>query len=517
MSMTASTTSRRSETLPKLSEAARHVVIPEGIVSSVYPRVKRRLSEVGVEFDPWQQGWATITLGCREDGKYAATVGGVTGSIPRQCGKTFTIGNIIIGLCLEFPGLTAVWTSHHLRTTTTTFRTFQSLVKRKAIAPHLLPNRSNGIREANGEQEIRFRNGSIVMFGARAQGFGRGIPEIDIEVFDEAQILGLKALEDMVPATNQAKHPHGALIFFIGTPPRPSDDGEAFTAKRAKALKGKPEGQVVWTHGNQVYVEFSADPGTEPDDPKQYRIMNPSFPHRTPLEAMQRMRENIPDDDAWNREARGIWPEAGGGLITPEVWAALTDKDSTPIDPVSFGVYVNRDRTRAAIGVAAYRSDGLVHVGIVPAEHGKPDESLPGTGWIPARVKELVDRWGPCAVVIDAQNAAASLIPAIEEQGVFVVTSGASDMANACGNFYDFAMESEPGPDGRPGRIRHQGSGALAASVTSAKRRDLMDKFAWDRKDPGSDITQLVAVTLALHGLIEHGRPQETEVWGFFS
>ena len=85
-------------------------------------------------------------------------------------------------------------------------------------------------------------------------------------MFDEAQILGLKALEDMVPATNQARNQHGALIFFLGTPPRPSDDGEAFTSKRDKALKGKPAGEVVWTHGNQVYVEFSADEGAELDD-----------------------------------------------------------------------------------------------------------------------------------------------------------------------------------------------------------------------------------------------------------
>ena len=40
-----------------------------------------------------------------------------------------------------------------------------------------------------------------------------------------------------------------------------------------------------------------------------------------------------------------------------------------------------------------------------------------------------------------------------------------------------------------------------------------MDSWAWDRKDRSSDITQLVAVTLALHGLIEHGRPVTVEVW----
>jgi hypothetical protein len=73
------------------------------------------------------------------------------------------------------------------------------------------------------------------MFGAREQGFGRGFDEVDIEVFDEAQILTEKALEDMIAATNQSRHPHGALLFFMGTPPRPSDPGEAFGLKREGA------------------------------------------------------------------------------------------------------------------------------------------------------------------------------------------------------------------------------------------------------------------------------------------
>jgi hypothetical protein len=71
------------------------------------------------------------------------------------------------------------------------------------------------------------------------RGFGRGFDEVDVEVFDEAQILTEKALEDMVAATNQSRHPHGALLFFMGTPPRPVDPGEAFTERRKEALSGE--------------------------------------------------------------------------------------------------------------------------------------------------------------------------------------------------------------------------------------------------------------------------------------
>lgn len=484
---------------PKLSEVARHLVIPDGDATTLFPRVYKKLRDCGISFDPWQQGLGAAALRLRRDGKWAATVGGIVLSIPRQVGKTFTVGNLIIGLCLVFPGLRVVWTSHHGRTTTNTFRSMQGMVRRKKIWPHLdHTGPGSPIRTANGEQEIKFANGSIIMFGAREQGFGRGMDAIDIEVFDEAQILGLKALEDMVPATNQARNPHGGLVFFMGTPPRPTDDGEAFTVKRERALNGKAPGQM--------FVELSADPNADPRNPKIYPTFNPSFPLRTPLEAMERMLENIPDEDAIRREMMGIWPERGGGVIGPELWSTtLLDPDSKPVDPIAFAVYVNWDRSIAAIGVAAYRADGLVHVGIIPAS--SEAESLPGTDWIPDRIAELAAKWKPCAVMVDGKSSAANLIQPITDLEVDVTEMKFADVAIACNNFYDHVVE---------GKVRHTGASALARSVVAGKRKDYGDSWIWDRKDRTGDITQLVAVTLALHGLLLHGAPKDTDVWGMW-
>lgn len=477
----------------RLSEAARHLVYPPKLAGSVFPDVEDRLSEVDVEFDLWQRGFGTIALGLDESGKFASTIGGVSASIPRQTGKTFTIGNLLIGLCLLFPGFRAIWTSHHLSTTKNTLQSMEGMTRKPRLWPHI-----RNVYTNNNDMRIQFTNGSVILFGAREHGYGRGLDAIDALVFDEAQKLGLKALEDMVPATNQARNPHGALVFFIGTPPRPIDDGEAFTAKRRQALDGD-------TDDDMVYVEFSADPDADLDDRSQWPIMNPSYPSRTPLESMLRMRKNMPDDESWRREAMGIWPISGGGLISPDLWASLVDSGSTPTDPVSFGVYVNQMQTSAAIAVAAYRADGNVHIGVVPAASSNPAvTALPGTRWIPARVKELAEKWKPCATVIDGRSAAASLIPAIEELGVEVTTTTAGDMARACGNFLAGVNE---------GTLRHQGIQALTTSVLAGKKRDLSDAWAWDRKDKTSDITQLVAVTLALHGLIVHGRPPVVEVW----
>ncbi|MEX3655258.1 terminase [Mycolicibacterium fortuitum] len=451
-------------------------MIPEGIVTSVFPRVQRRLESVGVEFDRWQQGLGTAALGCRADGKYAATVGGAVASICRQTGKTYTVGGIQVGLCLEFPGFRSVWTSHHNRTTTNTFRSIQGLVRRKGIAPFIAPN---GIRTANGEQEIRFTNGSIMMFGAREQGFGRGMDAIDSEVFDEAQILTLKALEDMVPATNQARNPHGGLIWFIGTPPRPSDDGEAFAAKREQAISGKSK--------NIFYVELSADPESDPDDQEQWPIMNPSFPHRTPLEAMLRMRESIPDDDSWNREARGIWPAVSRHvpIVPPGVWRELASSGPADGPPAAIGVDMSH---RGDISIAACWTRG----GFPPHV-----EEIWGGADMPAAVEFLAQAASGIEVLIDAMSPAAQMIPTLQGMGFRVRRTSASDMGNAC-----LLFETRANYEDLDGLTYRDPQGRLSSALKDAVKRPIGDAGKWgiDRRDSAAMIYPLVAAVLALLG-----------------
>ena len=466
---------------PRLSEVARHLVIPQGIVTSVWPRVERRLATAGVRFDPWQQGFSSAALGCRADGKYAASIGGVVESIPRQVGKTFKDGNLVIGLAAEFPGFRAAWTSHHNRTTTNTFRKMQGLVTRKRMLPLIAPN---GIRVANGEQEIRFANGSIIMFGAREQGFGRGLDEMDVLVFDEAQILSLKALEDMVPATNQAKNPHGGLVFFLGTPPRPTDEGEAFTSLRKAALDG--------TSKDRMFVELSADPDAAWDDRDQWRKMNPSYPSRTPEEAMLRMRELIPDEDAWRREAMGIWTEtASSAVIDMAQWSLLADVGNERPSPVAFGVGVAHDRSWTTIGIAGVRPDGNRYVQAI--------ESARGTGWVVDRVAALSRTWKPLGIAIEASGPAGSLLPEFEQKRVRKVVSMAGrDVAQACGLFVDAVSE---------GTLRHDNGRLLEISLLAAKKKTSGQAWVWAPRDD-TDIAPLQAVTNALHALEKNHKPR---------
>lgn len=449
-------------------------------MTSVFHDLQPQLDIMHVRFDPWQVGAATVALGCRANGKFAATIGGVVWSIPRQVGKTYTVGNLLIALAIKLPGVRIVWTSHHGRTTTNTFRAMQGMVRRKAVKPFMPPG--GGVRAANGEQEIAFANGSLIMFGAREQGFGRGMDAVDVLVFDEAQILGLKALEDMVPATNQARNPHGGLVFFIGTPPRPGDNGEAFTAKRARALSGEAR--------DMFYAEMGADPDADLDDREQWAKANPSFPLRTPVESMLRMRENIPDDDSWSREALGRWDATRlQRVIDQASWDLVADPSSMPIDRLTLAIDVAPDRSVAAVSLAGLRADGLWHVEL--------DEHRSGADWTIGWVKQRAERNRLHAVVVDElaglterrRNGRHYLKGT--EIAVTLAASQGRDMAMAWATYYD-AVTS--------GRVRHTDQPQVNVALSQAGTRDLQGGKALSKKSSTSDITPLTSQTLALWG-----------------
>ena len=470
---------------PRLSEVARHVVIPKGIVTTAWPRVVAQCEDMGVKFDSWQHGIGSAALGKRKDGKYAATVGGIVLSIPRQVGKTFLVGMIVIALCVIFPGLTVLWTAHRTRTATKTFKSLQGTVRRKKIWPHIA-----AIRTANGEQEILFTNGSVIMFGAREQGFGRGFDEVDVEVFDEAQILTEKALEDIVPAANQSRQESGALLFFMGTPPRPTDPGEEFTNRRAKALSGKAD--------NMVYVEFSADPESDPDDREQWAKANPSFPQRTPVESMERMRENLTDDASFKREGLGIWDAvASRGVIPGPSWATQTDERSIAVDRFALGIECGPDLAWASVAFAGQRTDGDWHLELDDDQHTR---GL-GVAWLVPHVQSLVaENKQIRSVVVDVAGPVSALLAQrpnkrwyYKDTDLEVTPVKGAELGAGCSRVLDGVVA---------GWLWHIGQPQLTAAALSAGKRRLGDTgmWVWSRRAADSDVTPIQAGTLALIG-----------------
>jgi hypothetical protein len=139
----------------RLSELARHVVLPSGIDSTGWPAVRDSAPSSAIEFDEWQDGLGRAVLGKRADGIYAATVGGVVLSIPRQVAKTFIVSGSSSpsACCSRGCGCCG------RRTTTGRSRTRSGRCRLRPPEEGRAAHRANGIRTANGEQEIRFRTG----------------------------------------------------------------------------------------------------------------------------------------------------------------------------------------------------------------------------------------------------------------------------------------------------------------------------------------------------------------------
>ncbi len=452
----------------KLSDLARHVIVPSKLTSTGWPAVRDKCLDLGIRFDPWQDGAGRIILSKRSDGSYATSVGGVVMSIPRQVGKTFLLGAIVFALCLLYPNLTVIWTAHRVRTAAETFSSMQGMARRRRIAPHV-----ENVVLGSGDEAIMFHNRSRILFGARERGFGRGFAMVDVIVFDEAQILTDNAIDDMVPATNQAPNP---LLLFTGTPPKPTDPGEVFATKRAKALSGKSD--------DMAFIEFSADDDADPDDRGQWAKANPSYPKRTPSASIKRMRENL-TDDSFLREALGIWDASGTpAVIDPVSWSLTADPASMAIDRLALAVDVTYDLEVASVSIAGQRADDLWHVEL--------DEQRKGTGWVVPWVKGRCDRNLIRAVVLDGGSpAAATLADEFEKQGIKVTTTTTRDLVAACSQFYVGVMEDT---------LRHTDQPQVNVALSQAGRKPVGDGWIWNRKSVDSDITAVIAGTLALWG-----------------
>jgi len=461
---------------PRLSEFAKSFVFPDGIKKTVWPRVEAKGRELGLGFDWWQSQLGSVCLGYGDDGLYVATVGGIGLSIPRQVGKTYFVLALMFLMCILFPGFQVVWTSHHLRTTNKTLTTARGMARRKKVHPHV-----RVVRTSHGEGQVEFTNGSMIMFGARSQGFGRGFDEIDAEVFDEAQILDTAALEDMVAATNQARHEHGALLLFMGTPPRPKDPSEAFEQRRLKALEGKAK--------NAIWLEIGADPKSDPDDESQYAVMNPSYPKRTPKASLERLRENLGDDDSWNREGRGVWDAVDSSRVIDErSWSLVADPASMAIDRLTLAVDVPPERSVASVALSGLRPDGRWHVEL--------DEQRKGVDWVVPWVRARAERNRLHAVVVDEMSGLVehrrgrSFLIGTDIEVTLAAAEG-RDMAIACAKFFDSVID---------GSVRHTDQPQVNVALSVARKRPLAGGWAWNRKDAASDITPVVSETLALWG-----------------
>ncbi|MBF9326019.1 terminase large subunit domain-containing protein [Mycobacteroides chelonae] len=479
---------------PALYAKARYVVPPENMVTTEWPSICEICRVLGIGFDDWQDDLGRLILAKRPDGLYASDT--TTISIPRQSGKTYLIGAIVFALCIKYPGLRCIWTAHLFKTARETFESMQGLADMPSVKPYI-----KRIYSGSGDEKIIFTNGSVIMFGARERGFGRGFPNIGVLIFDEAQILTSKALDDMTPSTNVAKNP---LILTMGTPPKPDDPSEFFSTQRIDAGIEVDEDDVSEFDDDvpreSLYVEFSADRGCDPSDRAQWLKAIPAFPNRVTERAVRRMRK-ILGEASFLREGLGIWDRVVKfkRIIPKSLWASAIDlgPESDAL-PSAIGVDMSHSR-ELSISAAWALDNGRVHV----EEVWSGFDISAGKTWL-AETSKRID------ILIDSASPAAAMLPDLLAKRCRARQTTAQDMAKACGAWLD-SIDSELQEDGLP-LLTHGGQESVTRAVSGAKKRPIRDAggFGWDRSDDAVNIAPLVSGSLALLGATTKGPRKRT-------
>lgn len=342
------------------------------------------------------------------------------------------------------------------------------------------------VRKTNGNEAILFKNRSRWGITANTEKAGHG-STLDLAFLDEAFSQTDHRMEQAFkPAMITRDSPQLWVVSTAGT-----DDSLYLIDKRDMGRK-LAESDV---RRGIAYFEWSAPDDADPGDPVVWRACMPGL----------RSNGGIIDEDAiaseftsmklieFQRAYLNQWPDrnAAEPVIPHEVWAALV-ADRLRVERPVFAVDATPNRDAAAIAAAGRRPDGLGQLEIL--------DSRGGTGWVVDRVVELNRRHRPAAWVLDPASAAGAWLPKLQEKGIEPVLVTGREMAQACGAFYEAAVEDAA--------FRHIDDVALNVALSGAKKRPLGDAWAWHRRDSSIDISPLVAATLAWHGLATHGGPE---------
>lgn len=470
---------------------------PRNLSRKTYGHEAAKIAErLGTPHMPWQRTVADVALEINSDTgmlQYRTIV--IT--VPRQSGKTTLLLSLMVHRALGFGVRQSIvytaqtqkaarkkWEEEHVHALNTS--PFKGLYK---------------VRYGMGTEQITWSNGSRHSLTAPTEKAGHG-ETIDQATIDEAFAQEDNRLEQALrPAMITRAQPQLYVVSTAGT-------------ARSLYLKGKVDNgrsrlDAGLLDGSTAYFEWSAPNDADPEDPATWMACMPALGHTISIDAIRSDYEDMALAEfrraylnQWSDEIPELWL-----VISEQDWLAVEDLESIipEQNKLAFGLDFTPERSFGTIVAAGLNEDSKLHLEITSSETTDLFDHRPGTAWMIPRMVELHKRWNPCAVVIQANSPAGSLIPELEARGITVVTPNAAEYAGACGSLFDRVYANQ---------IVHVGQHPFLVALAGAQKMDLGEgAWKWNRKAVTVDISPLVAGTLASFGLSKFGHAKANRPW----
>lgn len=477
----------------------------------------------GYDLDPWQQWCLTEMCGVRPDGRWAAFE--VANICSRQNGKNQMLEVRELGGLYLFGESMIIHTAHEFKAAAEHFRRVRDTIS----SYDDLSRRVKRVMTSHGDEAIELRPAPTLIFGsdgrrlrrniggrlrflARSRGSGRSFTA-DAVIYDESMFLSDEQVGASMPTMSAVANPQ-----MIYTASAGYHDSVQLAMVRRRILKHDP---------SLMGAEWSIDPHTDlcprdevlgrktnryvvcdrhddRDDPRSWAKANPAFGTRISYEHVQKEFRSM-SAAAFDRERLGVgdWPqeEESWTVVSEESWerCALADPGGAA-RPLAFAVDVDPEMHFTTIAAAWHRPepDGGKPRTVLEIPRGCSKE---GTGWVIQRLAELRTQWRPIAVCFPKNGPAAGLADAAENAGLDVVRAGSGDEAEA------FAQIVTAIKNRTVIHLGREKAPTLWGAIASAETRQVGDGgHAWSRKDSESDISPIVAATLASWALNKRRR-----------
>lgn len=242
-------------------------------------------------------------------------------------------------------------------------------------------------RFANGQEEIRLKNGGVYSIVAPTRGGARG-PSRDLVIIDELREM---TDHDFIAAANPtlqaSKSPQMVYLSNAG------DDTSAVLNAIKKSVPNDP---------TLAYLEWSAEPGRKANDPLAWIAANPSISHLPGmlgnLESDLQTYVSRGEQGIFETENLSRWvPSLREKLVGDAEWLLCAEPALEAPRNASMGVSMAPDGKRATVAVAWMRPDDSVGLRILIEGTGDPFD----TDALGRDVKALASRLGIKAIGYD--------------------------------------------------------------------------------------------------------------------